>query len=95
MAHVAESDTKAFHVEPADSMKARVVTKLQIWMIETGRTDIGLAGEINAALPGAQIHPRTVGRWRKGLSSPRAPALRALMEMSAGIVDANSFVKPE
>jgi hypothetical protein len=94
MSYVANTDTQAFHVEPMEPMKPRRVTALQLWMIENGRTDTALAAEINERLPEAKIHPRTVGRWRKGLSAPRPAALRALMDMSGGKVDANSFVKP-
>jgi hypothetical protein len=82
--------------------KPRVVTDMQIWMLETGRTDVSLAAEISAklqdpncsALRIREITARTVARWRKGLMLPRYPQLLALLtDISRGRVTANSFVE--
>lgn len=79
--------------------KPRVVTDLQVWMIETGRTDGDLARELNIRVPvvgtkKTDITERQIGRWRKGLALPRyAEYLAALTEISKGRVTANSFVE--
>jgi len=82
--------------------KPRVVTDMQIWMLETGRTDVSLAAELtarfrNPAYAGMRIkevNERTVARWRKGLQLPRYPQQFALLtELSAGRVTADSFIK--
>jgi hypothetical protein len=78
--------------------KPRTVTDMQIWMLETGRTDVSLAAELTAKLRGPsysrEIAARTVARWRKGLMLPRYPRhLAALTELSGGRVTANSFVE--
>jgi hypothetical protein len=83
----------AFHVKCAEDMKGRRVTVLQHWMIEAGWTDIALAAELNKLLPGENIHPRTVGRWRKGISMPRLTALRGLFQISGGKITPNTFVE--
>jgi hypothetical protein len=74
--------------------KPRVVTELQVWMLETGRTDVSWAREINARLPNDRnITERTVARWRKGLQLPRYPELVALLtRLSEGRVTANCFI---
>jgi hypothetical protein len=75
---------------------------LQIWMLETGRTDVSLAAELSAklqdpsygTLSNRQINERTVGRWRSGLMVPRHPQHIALLtELSGGRVTANSFIE--
>jgi hypothetical protein len=82
--------------------KPRTVTDMQIWMLETGRTDVSLAAEITAKLQSAdygklrskEIGARTIARWRKGLMLPRYPQhLAILAELSGGRVTANSFVE--
>lgn len=82
--------------------KPQTVTDMQIWMLETGRTDVGLAAELTAKLHGPgysalrsrEIGARTVARWRKGLMLPRYPQhLAVLTELSGGRVTANSFVE--
>jgi hypothetical protein len=82
--------------------KPRTVTDMQIWMLETGRTDVSLAAELTAKLQGLdystlrrrEIFARTVARWRKGLMLPRYPQhLAVLIELSGGRVTANSFVE--
>lgn len=82
--------------------KPRTVTDMQIWMLESGRTDVSLAAELTAKLQGSSytaphsrdITARTVGRWRKGLMLPRYPQhLAVLTELSGGRVTANSFVE--
>jgi excisionase family DNA binding protein len=82
--------------------KPRTVTDMQIWMLETGRTDVSLAAELTAKLQGPgysmlrsrEIAARTVARWRKGLMLPRYPLhLAVLTELSGGRVTANSFVE--
>jgi len=81
--------------------KPRTVTDMQIWMLETGRTDVSLASELSAKLQGPsystlrsrEIGARAVARWRKGLMLPRYPQhLAVLNELSGGRVTANSFV---
>lgn len=72
--------------------KPRLVTELQVWMLETGRTDVSLAKEMSALL-GRNIDERTVGRWRKGLQLPRYPELVALLtKLSGGRVTADCFI---
>jgi hypothetical protein len=72
--------------------KPQVVTELQVWMLETGRTDVSLAREMSALL-GRDIMERTVGRWRKGLQLPRYPELVALLtKLSGGRVTADCFI---
>jgi hypothetical protein len=77
--------------------KPRVVTDLQVWMVETGRTDISLAAELSAILRQQghkEINERQLGRWRKGLALPRYPRFMALLtELSRGRVTADSFVE--
>jgi hypothetical protein len=79
--------------------KPRTVTDMQIWMLETGRTDVSLAAELTAKLQGPgyssrEINARTIARWRKGLMLPRYPQHLALLtELSGGRVTANSFVE--
>jgi hypothetical protein len=82
--------------------KPRVVTDMQIWMLETGRTDVSLAAELTAklrdpayaALRNREVNERTVARWRKGLALPRYPQQFALLtQLSGGRVTANSFVE--
>ena len=82
--------------------KPRVVTDMQVWMLETGRTDVSLAHELTeklqdpnyGALRIREIGARTVARWRKGLMLPRYPQhLMLLTEISGGRVTANSFVE--
>lgn len=75
-------------------MKPQAVTALQVWMLETGRTDIALSSEINL-LRGANksVNARQIARWRKGLAQPRPWALKTLQSLSDGKVDANSFVE--
>jgi hypothetical protein len=76
---------------------------LQIWMMETKRTDVSLAVEITgrlsapmySTLRSRQIGARTIARWRKGLLIPRHPQhFAVLTEISNGRVTANSFVSP-
>jgi hypothetical protein len=72
-------------------------------MIETGRTDAGLAAELAGKLqndpryrfaPKMKITDRSVGRWRKGLFAPRLPEhLTILAELSGGRVTAQTFVE--
>ena len=71
--------------------KPRVVTALQIWMLETGRTDTSLAKEISALHPDKPITDRQVARWRKGSFTPRAFYMGVLKQITGGRVDANSF----
>jgi hypothetical protein len=70
---------------------------LQIWMLETGRTDNSLAAELGAKVQvegHKEITARQVGRWRKGLALSRYPRFVALLtELSRGRVTANSFVE--
>jgi hypothetical protein len=76
--------------------RPRVVTDLQIWMLETGRTDNSLAAELGAKLQEEghkEITARRVGRWRKGLALPRYRFLALLTELSGGRVTANGFVE--
>jgi hypothetical protein len=77
--------------------KPRVVTDLQVWMLETGRTDRSLAAEMTARLSleaHKTINERQVARWRKGLALPRYPQFMALLtELSRGRVTADSFVE--
>ncbi len=75
--------------------KPRIVTELQVWMLQTGRTDVSLASEMNAKLPrGRNITERAVGRWRKGLTLPRYPELVALLtKLSEGRVTADCFIR--
>jgi hypothetical protein len=79
------------------SQSERVVTDLQIWMLETRRRDIDLAKEINELIGDVKAtNARTVGRWRKGESWPRQfSLLHALEKLSEGKIDANSFVQPK
>jgi hypothetical protein len=74
--------------------KPRIVTELQLWMLETGRTDVSLASEMNARLPKHRnITERAVGRWRKGLTLPRYPELVVLLtKLSEGRVTADCFI---
>jgi hypothetical protein len=75
-------------------VRPRVVTDLQVWMIETGRNDVSLPAELTAKVdePNQEISERTVARWRKGLTSPRSPQFVALLsELSGGRVTANNF----
>jgi hypothetical protein len=77
--------------------RPRVVTAMQVWMLETGRTDRSLAGELSARLAAKgnkAINERQVARWRKGLALPRYPVFVALLtELSQGRVTADSFVE--
>jgi hypothetical protein len=79
--------------------KPRVVTDLQVWMIETGRTDGDLARELTVKVPMVgtkkkNITERQIGKWRKGLSMPRYPEhIAALTDISNGRVTAQSFVE--
>jgi hypothetical protein len=70
------------------------VTALQIWMLETGRTDVSLAEELSDTPEvGKSISSRQVARWRKGLSMPRPYHVAALTKLSEGRVDANTFAE--
>jgi hypothetical protein len=64
--------------------RPRVVTDLQVWMIETGRNDVSLAVELTAKVnePNQEISERTVARWRK----QRMARMRAPTGPKAGIV---------
>ena len=84
--------------------RPRIVTDLQVWMIETGRSDSSLAAELTARLrdlpsknmrnTGKTVTDRTVARWRKGLFVPRYPQhLAILADLSGGRVTANSFAE--
>lgn len=69
-------------------------TALAHWMLDTGRTDRALANEINALVKGdKRVSARQVGRWRRGEQQPRPWVLKELAGLSAGLVDANSFVE--
>jgi hypothetical protein len=72
--------------------KPQIVTELQVWMLQTGRTDVSLASEMNAKLD-RNVSERAVGRWRKGLTLPRYPELVALLtKLSEGRVTADCFI---
>lgn len=83
--------------------RPRALTALQVWMIETGRTDSGLAAELADKLQNdpryrfarkMKITDRSVGRWRKGLFAPRLPEhLAILSELSGGRITAQSFAE--
>ena len=77
--------------------RPRVVTELQIWMLETGRTDNSVAAELSAKVQKEghkEITARQVGRWRKGLALPRYPRFVALLtEISKGRVTAKGLVE--
>jgi hypothetical protein len=77
--------------------KPKVVTDLQIWMLQTDRSDVKLAGEINKLLAGTrEINERHVSRWRKGLALPRYPEIyKALETITGGEITANSFMNPK
>jgi hypothetical protein len=86
----------------AEMAHPRALTALQVWMIETGRTDSGLAAELADKLQNdpryrtrkMKITDRSVGRWRKGLFAPRLPEhLAILSELSGGRVTAQSFAE--
>lgn len=82
--------------QTADMAKPRVVTVLQIWMLEQGLTDISLADKVSEKVQPHGHKPvtgRQVGRWRKGLVQPRPYYIAALTELSGGRVDGNSFVE--
>jgi hypothetical protein len=74
----------------------QVVTDMQIWMLETGRTDISLAAELSARLQKEghrETNARQVARWRRALALPRYPRFFALLtELSKGRVTADGFV---
>lgn len=75
-------------------MKPQFVTALQVWMLETGRTDRQLSIDINYMMGSNKpVNARQIARWRKGLAQPRPWALKALATLSEGKVDANSFVE--
>jgi hypothetical protein len=80
--------------ELSEMARPRVVTELQVWMLETGRTDVSLAREINALLPDdRRTTERSVARWRKGLALPRYPEFVAfLTKLSEGRVTADCFI---
>jgi hypothetical protein len=80
----------------------RPVTDMQVWMIETGRTDTSLAAELTAkvkeppykAMRIPAVSGRTVARWRKGLVLPRYPQHVAILSILSGNrVTANCFVQ--
>jgi hypothetical protein len=83
--------------------KPRAITDMQVWMIETGRTDSSLAVELADKLRNdpryrfarkMKVTDRTVGRWRKGLFAPRLPEhLAILSELSGGRITAQTFAE--
>jgi hypothetical protein len=83
--------------------KPRAITDMQVWMIETGRTDSSLAAELADKLQNdpryrfarkMKITDRSVGRWRKGLFAPRLPEhLAILSELSGGRITAQTFAE--
>ncbi len=84
--------------------RPRPITDMQVWMIETGRTDSSLAAELSARVKRPPykdlripaVLNRTVARWRKGLVAPRYPQHVAILaELSGNRVTANHFAQTQ
>lgn len=77
-------------------MKPRPRTDLERWMQENRYSDAALAAAVTAVLPeGKSVSASSVTKWRLGKTMPRKAAMRAIGNITGGIVTGESFVHAE
>lgn len=69
-------------------------TKLAVWMKSNRWNDKLFADEVSSRSPNT-VSAHTVFNWRHGISIPRKSSMRAIEEITAGIVTPNDFILVE